>query len=321
MQCVTPGGLTKLAQVTGPGLTDGYAVHGTDLGSVFTMGDRTYLVFGDTFGEGRSFWRSNVMGYTADRDLSDGLRLDGMVTDEVGLAKELLPSKKVDGAEMTVIPTYGFAVGQSMYLHYMSVRHWGEPGHWDVNRSGLARSDDQGVTWRTLDAPTWPGESGFAQVSVARDGDLLYFWGIPAGRFGGVRLARVPAGRVEDPAAYEYYGPHGWSADARAARLVVDDTVGELSVQRNDYADAWIMMYLKEGTGVVMRQSAEPWGPWSEPKPVVDAAEYPGLYAPFMYPGSGSRVYFNLSLWEPYNVFLFSVDLRKEKQSCESSSS
>ncbi|WP_206184682.1 DUF4185 domain-containing protein [Thermoactinospora rubra] len=330
-------GLTKVAQVTGPA-THRYGVHGTDLGSAFTMGERTYLVFGDTFGErqegqtgaGGGFWRSNVMAYTTDADLSDGVRLDGMITDEAGLAKELLPSRKVDHDEITVIPTYGFAVGEAMYLHYMSVRHWGAPGHWEVNHSGLARSDDRGQTWTVLDAPTWPGESGFAQVSVAREGRYLYLWSIPAGRFGGVSLMRVPAGQVERPEAYEYRTARGWSADRAKATLVVDDTVGELSVVRNSHLDRWIMLYLREGTGVVIREGLTPWGPWSEPITAVSATDHPGLYAPFLYPGpssDGSRVYFNLSLWEPYNVFLFRLDLRKhgdipteaKEQTCEGS--
>ncbi|NUT05104.1 MAG: DUF4185 domain-containing protein [Hamadaea sp.] len=326
------GNLTEIGQVTGvPGGTDKYAVHGTDLGSVFAVGDTTYLVFGDTFGErtdgqtgaGGSFWRSNVLGYTTDRDPADGVRLTGMVTDEIGLAKELLDSKKVDDVEMTVIPTYGFAVGTTMYIYYMSVRHWGDPGRWDANHAGLARSTDGGQNWTRLDQTTWPGDSGFIQVSVAHvlDGgvDQLYFWAIPAGRFGGVRLMRVPAAQVEDPSAYRYYagadstGPI-WATERNRAVLIVDDTVGELSVAYNSYLDRWIMMYLREGDGVVLREGITPWGPWSEPRTVVDAAGHPGLYAPFQYPVTGEdgrRIYFNLSLWGPYNVFLYSIDLEK----------
>lgn len=330
--------LTKIGQVTGagaPGRTDRYAVHGTDLGSMFTVGDTIYMVFGDTFGErpdgqtgaGGSFWRSNVLGYTTDRDPADGITLSGMVTDDIGLAQELLPGRKVDGDEMTVIPTYGFAVGDTMYLHYMSVRHWGDPGKWDANHAGLARSTDSGRTWTKLDQVTWPGDSGFIQVAAAHvldsGVDHLYFWSIPAGRFGGVRLMRVPVAQVEDPAAYRYFAGAGeggprWEADPDQAALVVDDTVGELSVAYNAYLDRWIMMYLREGDGVVLREGVTPWGPWSAPRVAVSAADHPGLYAPFQYPITGDlhgepgrRIYFNLSLWGPYNVFLYSIDLEK----------
>lgn len=98
-------GLQQVAQLTGKESmngTDRYAVSGTDLGSMFQAGDRTYFVFGDTFGDrsdgstgaGGSFWRSNTLAYSTDIDPSDGITFDGMITDEIGLAKELLPSKK-----------------------------------------------------------------------------------------------------------------------------------------------------------------------------------------------------------------------------------
>src|SRR5690606_6596524 len=134
---------------------------------------------------------------------------DGMIVDDVGLAVELLPSKKIDNDEMTVIPTHGFAVDHTMYLHWMSVRHWGEPGEWEVNEAGLASSTDEGQTWSVLDEPRWDGESGFVQVApttITEDGvDWLYFWGITHGRFGGVSLAKVKAAEVDQGDSYLYF--------------------------------------------------------------------------------------------------------------------
>jgi len=205
-------GVEQLGQVTGadaPGKTDQYAVYGTDLGSMFQFEGKTYFVFGDTFGErdadqiggGGSFWRSNTMGYTTDTDPSDGITLDGMITDGLGLAAELLPSKKVDNDEMTVIPTHGFEANGSMYMHWMSVRHWGVPGEWEVNDAGLAKSTDKGQTWEVLDQPRWSGDSQFVQVSpfhVTEGGvDWIYFWGITHGRFSGASLAKVEAAKVK----------------------------------------------------------------------------------------------------------------------------
>lgn len=162
--------LQKVAQLTGeksPNQTNRFAVYGTDLGSMFNAGDRTYFVFGDTFGErptsmtggGGSFWRSNTMAYSTDKDPSDGIKLDGMITDELNLAKELLPSKKRDFDEMTKIPTHGLYANDTMYLYYMSVNHWGLPGEWDTNFSSAAKSTDQGKTWTFLDNLKWPGDS------------------------------------------------------------------------------------------------------------------------------------------------------------------
>ena len=329
--------VTQLGQVTGadsPGRTDRYAVHGTDLGSMFQFDGRTWFVFGDTFGErspgqtggGGSFWRSNTLGYTTDADPSDGITLDGMIVDAGNAALELLPSKKVDHDEMTVIPTHGFAANGAMYLHWMSVRHWGEPGEWEVNEAGLAKSADSGQTWTVLDRPRWDGESGFVQVSpvtVHEHGvDWLYVWGITHGRFGGVSLAKVPAAQVEDAASWQYVTAIDgdrlpqWGTDVDDAALVLNDTVGELSVAWNDYLGRWIMTYLREHDGVVMREGINPWGPWGEPIRLLGFDQVPGPYAPFMAPwyaaDDGRTIYFALSIWDPYNVFWYRAELSKD---------
>jgi hypothetical protein len=44
---------------------------------------------------------------------------------------------------------------------------------------------------------------------------------------------------------------------------------------------------------------------------VVTAETYPGLYAPYIVPGSelGEDVYFTMSMWKRYNVFLMHMKL------------
>lgn len=321
--------VVEVSQVTGPdspNKTDAYEIAGQDLGSMFRTEDRTWLVFGDTFGQrepgmtggGGTEWRSNTLAYTNDSDPSDGITLDGYVVDNTNWASELISAKKVDGVEMTVIPTYGFAANGAMYLYYMSVRHWGEPGQWDANYAGLAKSTDDGQTWTKLDSPRWPGESNFIQVSVTEVDGELYFWAVPAGRFGGVKLMKVATARVEDADAYRYFSgttdgdTPRWSARMADAATVVDGTVGELSVVWNDYLDSWLMSYTDGGgSGALLRQGDSPWGPWSDPVTLVDSADVPGLYAPFMNHeyNNGKTIYFTLSKWGPYNVFWYRADL------------
>ncbi|HEU0164366.1 MAG TPA: DUF4185 domain-containing protein, partial [Thermomicrobiales bacterium] len=88
-----------------------YEVDGTDLGSSFLFHDEIVLAFGDTFAEFKTDWRSNTLAISTDDDPSDGIVFDRMIVDRPGHAKELLASKKEDFVEMTVIPTYGVAVG------------------------------------------------------------------------------------------------------------------------------------------------------------------------------------------------------------------
>ncbi|MBB6678420.1 DUF4185 domain-containing protein [Cohnella lubricantis] len=329
----------QVSQITGadsPNKTDQYAVFGTDLGSMINDGDKTYFVFGDTFatraegqiGGGGDYWRSNTMAYTTDDNPADGITLDGMIVDEIGLAKELLPSKKTDFDEMTKIPTYGIAANGALYLYYMSVNHWGDSGQWDSNYASTAKSTDGGQNWTLLDDLKWPGDSNFIQVSpyklkVDDSHSDIYFWGIQSGRFGdgGVKLMKVAEPDIETADAYLYYagqdekGEPIWSSDLAQAKTVVDDTVGELSVVWNPYLQRWLMTYLREGQGVVIREGLAPWGPWGDAIDLVTAGEQPGLYAPFMneryIADGGKTIYFTLSLWNPYNVFWFKASLEK----------
>jgi hypothetical protein len=336
-------GLTQVAQLTGPDAindTETAAVAGTDLGSMSNIGDRTYFFFGDTFGQrdpdsigGQGTnWRSNVSAWTTDDDPSDGITFDGWApSDELGWAMPLVEGEHDpnDGSgEVTKIPTYGYAVGETLYIHYMSVNFWGEAGEWDSTYAGLAKSTDQGETWTPLDEPRWPGDSNFVQVATAQvedDGEqYMYSWAIPSGRFGGVQLMRVPASEeaIEDAAAYTYFagvdagGAPLWSAAMQDAETIVEGTIGELSVMWSTYLERWIMTYSDAGNAYI-REGITPWGPWGDPIEVASATDYPGLYSPYLNPryvaDGGKTIYFTMSLWGPYNVFWFSIDLEKDK--------
>jgi hypothetical protein len=324
----------QISQLTGagsPNKTEKYKVVGTDLGSMFRAHGKIWFVFGDTFGEraagltggGGGIWRSNTLAYSTDKDPSNGIKLDGFIVDDVGWAMELLSSAKVDNLEMTVIPTYGFEANGAMYLAYMSVKHWGVPGEWEVNHSGLAKSKDKGKSWTKLAAPQWSGTSNFVQVSVTKIGSYLYFWGVTHGRFSGVQLMRVPEKKVESLKEYEYFSgttadsQPKWSKKQSSAETIVEDTVGELSVVWNSYLKRWLMTYTNGGgNGTTIRESASPWGPWGDGISLLSGTTTPGQYAPYMFPeyttNGGKTIFFALSLWDPYNVFWYSADLVKK---------
>jgi hypothetical protein len=321
---------TEVCQLTGPGAHNdtagptGVMIAGTDLGSMWLADGRIWFAFGDTFGQrdegmtggGGSIWRSNTLAYTTDTDPSDCVTFDGWITDRVGWAKELLSPTS---GEVTVIPTYGFGANGAMYIHYMSVSEWGPPGEWTTNLAGLARSDDDGQTWRRLDQVTWPGDGSFQEVSVATVDDELLFWGVPSGRLGGVSLMKVAEADVEDLGAYRYFagtddeGEPIWSPAAGDAVTIIDRPTGELSVAWNEYLGRWLMTTMADNADAVMYEGVTPWGPWSEPHVLYRQEDLPGLYAPFIHPDymadGGRTVYFGMSHWLPYNVFWHRVDL------------
>lgn len=331
-------GVTQLAQLTGPGaINDTAAVllAGADLGHMTTVGDRTFFVFGDNFGERDpeayggvgEIWKSNAMAWSTSDDPAAGVRFDGWILDDYGQVKELLPSDHRPNdvvGETTRIPTQLFAVGETLYLGYMSVWHWGAPGVWTADHAGLACSTDLGQTWEELPEPRWAGDSGFvqlAQVPLAADGDdWIYLWGIPAGRFGSVRLMRVPASdeAVTDPGAYQYFaGTDGdtarWSNEEADAEVVLDGPVGELSVMWSTFLERWLLTTMADNADAVVFEGLSPWGPWSSPHILTTQAETPGLYAPYMTPryvsDDARRVYFTLSIWGPYQVYWYAMDL------------
>ncbi len=306
----------QVAMVAGAGSRNAtdyrWNVYGTDLGHLFEHQGDLYMVFGDTFGEAGSTWRSNTMARIANPDPASGLVFAEMMTDESGQARELLGSRKVNGSEITVIPTCGTSAGGRMVLHYMSVRSWGAPGRWEVNHSGLAYSDDQGRSWHSNADARWPGTSNFAQVAITEHGGQHYLFGLAAGRFGGVHLARVSLTAILDIGAYRYWDGVGWSRNPSRATTLVPAPVGELSVQWSPFARRWLMLYLDESLrAIVLRGSPQLTGPWSAPEVVATAEVYPTLYAPYIVPGTldGPDLYFTMSRYDPYAVFLMRTTL------------
>lgn len=305
-----------------------YQVHGTDLGIMWDGGEGEVLMaFGDTYGEGwggegagprEADWRCNVLAVSSDRDLADGMTFDTMVQDRPGHAGRLLDCLQQNGVEETVIPTAGIAVGGRSYLHYMSVNHWGPAGTWFTNHAGLARSDDGGATWTKDPDAVWPNtpewDSDFQQAAFARDGDHVYLFGTPNGRWGDAHLARVPAGEVQDRDAYRYWDGAGWSPSEAAAAPVAEGPIGELSVQHHEDTGRWLMTYLDESRAqIVLRDAPHPTGPWGDEQALVDGAEYPALYGGFLHPwSSGPDLYFALTQWGPYNVTLMRSTLTRD---------
>ncbi len=304
-----------VAQLTGPGsinrTDERWNVHGTDLGHLFEHEGQLVMVFGDTFGPEKRDWRSNALARLS-HATRDGLHIESMVTDARGWARELIPSKKVDGVEHTVIPTNGISVGPRMFLHAMSVRTWGPPGRWECNHAMLAYSDDGGERWDTLRGPRWDGGSNFVQVAFVSHDDHAYLFGIPAGRFGGVQLACVPAGRLLDADSYRYWNGGSWQPESRQAETLVAAPVGELSVGWNEALGGWLMAYLDEHrAAIVFRTASSLMGPWGGAHVIAEASDYPQLYAPYLVPGlsEGREVHFTMSMFGPYNVFLMRVSL------------
>lgn len=296
-------------------ITGGLGVYGTDLGILWDNGNGEILAaFGDTYGgPEHADWRFNVLGVTSGRDLA----LTPLAARADGAPGEFIDRDPGTRREVTVIPTSGVAAAGVNYVHYMSVRHWGPPGVWVTNHSGIAVSDDHGRTWSRPAAArwrnTWRRDHPFQMGAFARHDEYVYLMGTPNGRFGPGRLARVAEDRVAEIGAYQYWTGRGWiGGDPFAATPVLPAPVAELSLCHNGFTDRWLALYLDERrAAIVLRTAAALTGPWTAPVVVVSGRDYPGLYGGFWHPWTtdGASPHFTMSQWGPYNVRLMRMTL------------
>lgn len=338
-----PSSLSRVSRVTGrslpgetfpnPNRTDSrFDVGCTDLGIVWTMGNGEFgIFFGDTDGKNFSptpggggnggHWRSNVLAFSDDNDLSDGLYIRGMVTkpDDAFVANTIIPSDHItDGTgSFTTIPTAAIHANGMEYVHYMDVRMWGAAGQWTTNFSGLYSSSDHGRNWQRRREVVFAGNSNFAMAAYAKKDGNVYMVGTPAGRFGAAYLARFAEEDILNPADYEYLsdGVHWVKGNERDATPIFEAPVGEISLAYNSHFDKWIVTYLNEHRAeIVMRYAHQAHGPWSAEYTLASGWDYPALYGAYIHPLSNDsdQLYFLMSLWHPYNVFLMKATLAME---------
>jgi hypothetical protein len=318
--------------------TTAVGVGGADLGHMVNHNGKTYFLFGDTFSGETPFvggdWRNNTMAWSTDFNPSDGITLDGWLTRPDGTAKQVISP---GSQPITYIPTGAISVGDKIYAWYMHVSDW---NGWTLSHAGLGwwREGDSQFTivpnYRfenpsggayTTGNGTVGGNFGMVAASFRSplenvDDEYLYLWGTPGGREGGVKLARVLPSQIEDLSAYRYFdGLVGdepqWTTSEYAGKKLIENSVGEMSVMYNEAIGAWTLMYITGGAqpDFEIRQAELPWGPWSNPITVVDFSQAPGLYAPYMNPlyveDNGKTLYFTMSLWGSYDVYLAKVTL------------
>ncbi|MFT3899697.1 MAG: DUF4185 domain-containing protein [Gordonia sp. (in: high G+C Gram-positive bacteria)] len=313
-----------VSTLTGKGSTSRtdkrWQINGTDLGIMWeAKPGKIAVAFGDTFGEGfrppganGGDWRSNVIGFSSDDKLADGMSIDTMIQDKRCHAVQVIDARGVKYYEQTNIPTSGFAIGDRQFMTYMSVNSWGDiPGTWLTNYGGLAYSDDEGSTWTRAPHLRWDnvfGASQFQVASMVPEGDYVYLFGTPNSRLGSVGLARVRKDDVLNKTAYQYWRDGRWipSRDANAASVLFGGPTGELSVRYNAGTKRWEMTYLDVVKGaIVLRTARKPQGTWSAPVQLVNSGQRHQLYGGFIHPWSKNRdLYFTLSQWSTYNVSL-----------------
>ncbi len=243
------------------------------------------------------------------------------------------------------VPTPDTQFGVTQYVSFMSVTNWGSPGYWSTNYAAIASSTDNGENWKVAPKSvrynqSWSGNQNFQQSAFVQGNDgYIYMYGTPSGRQGAAYVSRVKPQDIVDTSKYEYYSkgqswffwstPAGWYKNdpSKATAVFGNDTgacgvakagnhVSEMSAQYNQELGKYVVLYGDQFNNIVMRTSDSPVTGWSSAK-VLMTQQNGGIYAPMMHPwspstqGTGTDLYWNLSLWSQYNVMLMRTDLTK----------
>lgn len=248
---------TKVADLTGPGLTDAFGVGGTDLGVLTTAPDgRLVAVFGDTFARptvGGPGWRSPVVLFADPSSAFGGLRWTGSSGGRTVRAGQLIDYPKTGLLRRprcsTILPTDVITLGDTMFLHVMACRGLG-----NVLFTDVLVSRDNGESWHRAGVE-WPGSAcgGLFQMLTWELADDGYVYAYTTGfqRNAGLLLHRVPAEALTDGRAWQPWGfADGRWAWGNAATLTLPGAHGELCLRRVPGPDGqrhWLLVFFDAG--------------------------------------------------------------------------
>jgi len=262
----------KLADITGPGITDRWGVTSTDLGaSVLAPNGKLVSVFGDTFSGnkvGNGDWRSPVI-LIGTGDAYHPISYERAAGDDPDFACQLWPYTHDNAGSgwtrsgiSTVIPSDLLRVDDALYLHAIVNRGFG-----NVVWTEIWTSADNGISWRHMgEKAIFPGDlhDGYAQLwSWDYDTDDGWVYVVSTGfqRDKGIILRRVRPGELGDAEKYSSWGRTNgkWAWDAGPAPITPrGETWGELSLRRLA-GGKWVLGgFLSSGYAIGFRAVAGP---------------------------------------------------------------
>ncbi len=196
-QLTGPGGLNNTQSRFGVGGTDLGIMwdNGISDNTATAVNEHQVLMlFGDTFSNSSpvrtGVWRNNFLFRSSDNMLSNGIYvqngsvpIDGTTADDFSGAplvynselnqnifKQVIANERYAvGNDVTIIPTSAISVTDAngnarQYATFMDVRSWDSAGRWTTNYSGVAFSDDNGVTWHVAKESIRASAPGYSTV-------------------------------------------------------------------------------------------------------------------------------------------------------------
>ena len=243
-----PTAVGYLGDITGPGITDQWGVTGTDLGvCAVAPNGKLVSVFGDTFSGptvGQGDWRAPV-ALIGSGDTNNLIRYESAGGANPSYAQQLWSyvhdsTPWNQGGISTVIPSDVLVIGQTMYLHAIVNRGFG-----NVIWTGIWASADNGATWQEMGPKaTFPASlhNGYAQLwswdyDPGEDpGDgWVYIVSTGFQRDKGIILRRVRPADIGDMSRYSGWGwaNNQWAWDNAPTPITPPaETWGELTLRR-----------------------------------------------------------------------------------------
>jgi hypothetical protein len=300
--------VTKIKDLTGPGLTTQYRMEATDLGvPTRTPDGRMLFVFGDTFENahvGGGWWRSPVALWSNTTNLNAGVTWSGAVG---GAAAQQLWAYEHDNPVFsTVLPSDVITIGDTIYLHVMVNKGLG-----NVVWTEIWRSDDNGATWVHTGAKFAPNlHGGLFQLITWGEGNDGYVYVYSTGfqRDKPIILQRVRSNQLTDINAYEGWGyANGAWNWGNPPTPILEGKFGELCLR--PLGGKWVLTWFNAGDyridGIIMdtptsnlytayRQTLIWGGQWGK----EDDSHVAQLYGGYIIPGSTiGDLHLSVSQW------------------------
>jgi len=351
----------QLHQLTLSRTVTRYGIEGTDLGNSFEHEGRVYFLFGDTVGRLRR--ALDTIATTDADDPERGVRLDFLMSGGDYLTIQP-PGISMGAFE---VPVAGISLGGQAYV-VVSTNH-SEDGVTD--RSVLTKFKPP-TNFEPLRTISQLPEGRFVKMSLhvqptmiaglPAGGPFILVWGTGAYRRSDAYLSIVPSAQFESGRGTRYFAgldrestPVWSEKESDSKAIVANGTMGDLSVTWCKDLGLWLMTYDSRDPaprGILFSYSRTPWGPWSEPQIIFNAARdgaigkfihnpeanpddglagpvigkgqanpravRGGAYAPYVVErwtkaqGSELSIYYVLSTWNPYVVILMKSRLHIE---------
>lgn len=253
-------------------------VSGSDLGAVTFYNDTLWFSIGDTaFSESPDPYKGHnfLVAYTSDLAPVDGITLEGY------LAVTNVPQTAISPKPNYPIPNALFTVHwqgeEYMFGQYMEVQEVAGHEHHTYHSKIVKYNPDTQMfqpykstyTWTGTGAPEVHYHFGMASFYVDYEDNHIYMLGSPAGRYGGVKLARIPIEAFVTPSNYRYWeyylGGDVWS----------EPTNDEIVIQQAP----WLIPPKDTEWSLAKNYDTVPWG---EQGPLITISEFCVVHNPFL---------------------------------------